>query len=50
VSIQQTIDYNRQKNATGSDKMTYDNLFIYHWDTYEDGTFNHLFSVGMLFC
>ncbi len=41
-----TVKKNAEKAADKSTGVVYDKVFIRHWDTYADGTRNHLFYVG----
>jgi dipeptidyl aminopeptidase/acylaminoacyl peptidase len=43
-SVEETKQILDEKAKTKSSGMIYDQLFVRHWDTWEDGTRNHLFA------
>jgi dipeptidyl aminopeptidase/acylaminoacyl peptidase len=44
AETRQMLDAKEKSKATG---MSYDRLFVRHWDTWEDGTRNHLFAYSL---
>eukprot|EP00770_Monocercomonoides_exilis_P006808 MONOS_6774.1-p1 / transcript=MONOS_6774.1 / gene=MONOS_6774 / organism=Monocercomonoides_exilis_PA203 / gene_product=alpha / transcript_product=alpha / location=Mono_scaffold00219:83985-86492(-) / protein_length=735 / sequence_SO=supercontig / SO=protein_coding / is_pseudo=false len=45
MTMQQTVDYQTQRDAYGSDAIVFDNSPLYSWDHFIKGDYNHLFYI-----
>jgi dipeptidyl aminopeptidase/acylaminoacyl peptidase len=44
-TINETVEIDKEKAKSKSDKMVFDQLFLYHWDTWETGKYFHVMYV-----